>query len=96
MKLSTLIAIVALFVSSPVFALDTVTDAKQPSGQDIALAEQDAGTGFICIQSGGSDSYICQQKETEHNIEVVINHSSVACKTQQVAQSVTSTGISKL
>ena len=93
MKLSTLIAIAALFISSHVFALDTVTDAKQPSGQDIALVEQDAGTGFICIQSGDSDSYICQQKETENNIEVVINHPSVACKTQQVAQSIASTGI---
>ncbi len=98
MKLSTLIAIAALFVSSHVFALDTITDARQPSGQDIALAEQDAGSGFICIQSGGGAFYICQQKDTENNSnnEVVINRPSVACNTQKIAQSVASTGISKL
>ena len=96
MKLSTLIAILALFVSSHVFALDTITDAKQPSGQDIALAEQDAGTDFTCIQSGGGKFYICQQAGKGSESEVVINRPSVACVKQQIAQSVTTTEISKL
>jgi len=96
MKLSTLIAILALFASSHVFALDTITDAKQPSGQDIALAEQEAGTGFTCIQSGGGEFYICQQAGGGSESEVVINRPSVACVAQQMAQRVASTALSKL
>lgn len=84
MKLPTLIAIAAFFVSSHVFALDNITNAKQPSEQDIALAEQDAGTGFFCIQSGSSDTFICQKKD--HATEVVVNRPLIGCEPQQVAQ----------
>lgn len=83
MKLPTLIAIAALFVSSYTYALDAITDAKQPSQQDIALAEQDAGSGFLCIQSG-SDTFICQQKDRSN--EVVFNRPSVGCSPQQIAK----------
>lgn len=85
MKLATLIAIVAFFVPSYTLALDSITaNAQQPSEQNIALAEQDAGFGYLCIQSGSSDSFICQQKGNA--VEVVINRPPLGCEQQQLVQ----------